>query len=57
MIGHCLHLKAALVNTPIKAQVSRVCGLIPLYLPLYVDEGVLYVEANGRAVKLYVDMS
>lgn len=55
MIGHCLRLKATLINIPIRAQASRVCGLIPLYLPLYVDEGVLYVDVDGKAVKLYVD--
>ena len=55
MIGHCLRIKATLTEKPIIARVTRICGMPHIYLPLLVEEGFLYVDVDGKAVKLYVD--
>lgn len=55
MIGHCLRIKATLTEKPIIARVTRICGRPYIYFPLLVEEGFLYVDVDGKAVKLYVD--
>lgn len=55
MIGHCLRIKATLTERPIIARVTRICGVSHTYFPLLVEEGFLYVDVDGKAVKLYVD--
>lgn len=55
MIGHCLRIKATLTEKPIIARVTRICGRPHIYFPLLVEEGFLYVDVDGKVVKLYVD--
>ena len=38
----------------IKVNVSRICEIPKLYIPLLVEEGFLYVSYNGTTVKLLV---
>lgn len=55
MIGHCLHIKVTLTGKPIIARVTRICGMSHTHFPLLEEEGLLYVEVEGKAIKLYVD--
>lgn len=50
----CLHAEVRLVSSHLKAHASLICGWNLSFVPLFVDEGFLYVDDNGRAVKLYV---
>lgn len=55
MIGHCLHIKVTLTGKPIIARVTRICGMSHTHFPLLEEEGLLYVDVEGKAIKLYVD--
>lgn len=54
MKGTCLHAEVRLVSSHLKAHASLICGFNLSSVPLLVDEGFLYVDGNGKVVKLYV---
>lgn len=52
----CLQVKVTKVTENMYASANQLCGTSVLkFFPLFVEEGYLFVEVDGKIAKIYVN--
>jgi hypothetical protein len=51
----CLNVRISTASIGLRARVTQFCGIGLNAIPLFVDEGYLFVDFNGGYTQLLVD--